>query len=126
MLNLDDEHAREVRRCPLLIELVGLFLLNAVVAGKVKALAVVGLEVGIGRRGAEAVEVVDEVIVKNDEREMRVGVFVEALGNENDGTDEHGAAPELCQHVALNADVADVLSVGRRLDRGNDFSECDS
>ena len=41
-------------RDPLLIELVGLFLLNAVVAGEVKALAVVGLQVGIGRRRCES------------------------------------------------------------------------
>ena len=64
-------------RGPLLVELVRLFLLDAVVAGEVKALAVVGLQVGIGRRGAEAVEIVDEVVVEDDQREMRVGMFVE-------------------------------------------------
>ena len=50
VLDLDDEHARKSGRDPLLIELVGLLLLNAVVTGQMKSFAVVGLEVRIGRR----------------------------------------------------------------------------
>ena len=53
VLDLDDEHAREAGRDPLLVELVGLLLLDAVVAGQVEALAVVGLQVRVGRGGAE-------------------------------------------------------------------------
>ena len=78
MLKFHDEDTREIGRCPLLIELVGFFLLNAVVSGEVEALAVVGLEIGIGRSGAESIKVVDKVIVKDDEGEACVGMFVEA------------------------------------------------
>ena len=73
VLELHDQHAREVRAGPLLVELVRLFLLDAVVAGDVEALAVVGLEIGIGRLGAEVVEVGDEVIVKDDQRVVGSG-----------------------------------------------------
>ncbi len=74
VIDLRDEEARKFRRNPLLIELVGFFLLNSVVAGNVEAFAVVGFQIRIGRSGAEAVEVVVEMIFENHQRKMRVGV----------------------------------------------------
>jgi tartrate dehydratase alpha subunit/fumarate hydratase class I-like protein len=53
-----------------------------------------------------------EVVVKDDQRKVRVGVLVEALGHQHDGAQEHGPAPELRQQRALYADVANVLGVG--------------
>ena len=72
VLDLDDDHAREVRPRPFLVELVGVLLLDAVVAGEVKALAVLGLQVRVGRRLAKAVEVGGKVAVEDDERITRV------------------------------------------------------
>ena len=123
MLNLEDEIAGEAGGDPLLVEVVGLLLLNAVVAGEVEALAVVGLEVGVRRGGAEVVEAVGEVAVKNHEREMGVGVVVKAIGDENDGGEKDGAAPELGEDVALNAQMADIFGVGGRGDGGDDLRE---
>ncbi len=66
MLQLDDEIAREIRRDPLLIELVSLFLLNTVVARDAETLAIVRLQVGIGRLGSKVVEVRNKVVVEPD------------------------------------------------------------
>ena len=49
VIDLRNEEARKFRRDPLLIELVGLFLLNFVVAGNVEAFAVIGFQIRIGR-----------------------------------------------------------------------------
>ncbi len=99
VLNLDDQHPRKARRNPLLIELVGLLLLDAVVAGQVEALAVVGLQIRVGRRGAEVAEIIHKMVVKDDQREARVGVLVEALGHQHDGAQEHRPAPEFGQQA---------------------------
>ena len=104
----------------MLIELVGLFLLNAVVACNVEALAVVRLQIGIGRLGAEAVEIGVEVVFDDDEREMNIGMLVEALGHQHVGAEIHGTSPEFGEQRALDFDVADVLGVLRRRD-GRDF-----
>ena len=58
VVDLRDQDAREVWRDPLLVELVRFFLLDAVVAGDVEAVTVVGLEIRVGGLGAEAIEVV--------------------------------------------------------------------
>jgi hypothetical protein len=60
MLDFHDEEARKSRGGPLLIKLVGLFLLNAVVAGDVEALAVVGFEICIRRLGSKPFEILRE------------------------------------------------------------------
>ena len=49
VLDLDDQNARKVGRGPVLVELVRLLLLDPVVASQVEALAVLGLQVRIGR-----------------------------------------------------------------------------
>ena len=67
----------------------------------------------------------DEVIVEDDEREVRVGVVVEAFGNKNDRTEEHRPSPEFGEHLALDANMADVFGVGWRRDGRDDFRECD-
>ena len=58
MGDLDHQEAGEIRRDPLLVEGVVFLLLDAVVAGQMEAFGIVGLEVGIGRRGAKAVNVI--------------------------------------------------------------------
>ena len=94
MIDLRDEQAGEFWGDPLLVKLVLLFLLDAVVAGDVEALAEVGLEIGIGRLGAEAFEVVIEVVFEDGEREARLGMLVEAFGDEDVGAEKHRTAPE--------------------------------
>ena len=69
MLELDDEEARGVGRDPLLVVVVGLLLLDAVVAGEVEAVGVVGLEVGVGRGFAEVIEAGGEVVVEDHQRD---------------------------------------------------------
>ncbi len=119
VIDLRDEQTREFRCDPLLVKLVLLFLLDAVVAGDVEAFAEVGLQIRIGRLGAEAFEVVIEVIFKNCEREVRAGMLVEAFGDEDVGAEKHWAAPEFCEELALDAHVADVFGVFGRGDGGN-------
>ncbi len=63
VVDLGDQDAREVRARPLLVELVGLLLLDAVVSRQVEALAVVGREVRVRRLRPEAAEVRVEVIL---------------------------------------------------------------
>ena len=121
VLELDDEDAGEVGRGPLLVLVVGLLLLDAVVAGEVEALGVVGLEVGVGRGRAEVGDIGDEVIVEYGVGVVGGRVLVKALRDEDDGGDEHGAAPEFGEERGLDADVADVFGVGLRGDGGDDF-----
>ena len=79
VLDLHDEEARKARRGPLLEEVIGLRLLDAVVAGQVEAPLVVGLEVRIGRGGAEVGDIVRVVPVEDHQRVARLGVLVEVL-----------------------------------------------
>ena len=120
MVDLRDQNAREVWSDPLLVELVLLLLLDAIIAGDVEAVAEVGLEIRVGGLGAEALEVVVEVIFENGQREMRVGMRVEAFGDENVGAEIHSAAPEFGEQLALDAHVPDVFGVFGRID-GRDF-----
>ena len=64
MLNLDDDHAREVWPGPLLVKLVRALLHDFVIALKLEPLAVFRFQIWIGRRLAEAAEVGREVAVK--------------------------------------------------------------
>ena len=116
-------NAREVRACPVLEELVGVLLLGPVVAGPVEAVAVHGLQVRVGRRLAEAVEVVREMPVVDDERIPRLRVRVPALRQQHVRAEEHRPPPELRQEVALDADVLHVLRVRRIGDRRDDLVE---
>ena len=111
VLDLDDQHARKVRPGPLLVEVVGRLLLDAVVALELEALAVLALQVGVRRRLPPVAEIAREVAVVDDERVARVRVRVEALGQEDVRAEEHVAAPELRQQLAPDAHVLDVLRV---------------
>ena len=66
-----------------------------------------------------------EVIFENGQRKMRIGMGVEAFGDENVGTEIHGAAPEFCQQLALDAHVPDVLGIFGRIDRSDFLIEGD-
>ena len=125
VLDLDDQEAREVVGDPALVEVVRFFLLDPVVAAEVEALGVVGLEVRVRRLGAKASEVRGEVPVEDAQGVARLGVFVEALGQEHVGAEEHRPPPELAQQIALDADVLDELGVLRRLDGGDLLVERD-
>src|ERR1017187_848146 len=125
VLDLDDEHARESGRCPLLIKLVGFLLLDPVIAGKMESFAIVGLQVRVGWRGAEVAEIGYEMIVKDNQRKMRIGMLIESFGHKHNRTDEHGPPPELCQHLALNPDMPDILGICRYGDGGNHFCQRD-
>ena len=108
--------SRSCRRCSLL-------LLDAVVAGEVEAFGVVGLEVGVGRRGAELGEGIVEVVFKEHEWEARAGMLVKACGDEHGGGEENGTAPELCQECGLDAGAADELAIGDGRDGWDDLGE---
>src|SRR5215472_365301 len=120
VLDLDYQKPRKIRRDPLLVRLVRLFLLDSVVAGNVEALVVVGLESGVGRRGPEAVEVYWKMAVKDGERVPRLGVRVEALRHEHVRAEIHRAPPKTSQQLRLNAHVADILRIFQRRN-GRDF-----
>ena len=119
MLDLDDDRAREAGRRPVLVELVGLLLLDPVVALELEALAVLRLQVRVRRHLAEAADRLGEVAVEDDERVARVGVLVEAERQEDVRAEEDVAPPELRQALAADALVLDVLRRGR-LGNGRD------
>ena len=125
MIDVRDQDARKAGRDPLLIELVSLLLLNAVVAGDVEALAVVRLQVGIGRLGAKAGEVGVEVIFIDDDRKMNVGMRIKSLGHQHVGAEVHGTSPEFGEQRALNLQVPDVFRVLRRRNRRDFLIEHD-
>src|SRR5271168_4390946 len=99
MIDLHDEDARKIGSGPLLIKLVRLFLLDAIVSGKVKALAVIRLEIWIGRLGAETMKIIVEMIFKNRQRKMCVGMRIKTFGHEHVGAQIHRAAPEFRQQL---------------------------
>ena len=123
VLDLDDQEPREARAGPVLVELVGVLLFGPVVARPVEAVAVHGLQVRVGGRLAEAVEVVRKVPVVDDERIPRLRVRVPAFRQQHVRAEEHGPAPELRQEIALDADVLDVLRVRRIGNRRNHLVE---
>src|SRR5208337_2964352 len=74
MIDFRNQDAWEPRRNPLLIELVGFLLLDAVVTGNVESLAVIGLQVGIGWLGSKALKIRVEVVLGDDQRIRNMGV----------------------------------------------------
>src|SRR6185436_18801390 len=111
VVDVRDDNAGKARGNPLLIELVSLFLLNAVVSGYVEAFAVVRLQVGIGRFGAKAGEVGVKVIFVDDDRKMNVGMRIKSLRHQHVGAQVHGTSPEFGEQCALNLEVPDVFRV---------------
>src|SRR5208337_1808271 len=99
------------RRNPLLIELVGFFLLDAVVTGNVESLAVIGLQVGIGWLGSKALKIRVEVVLGDDQRIRNMGVGIKAFRHEHVGAEIHRASPKLAKELALNLEVPDVFGV---------------
>ena len=95
MLDFHHQIPGKLRRYPLLVELVGFFLLDAVVSRNVKALAVVQLEVGIGRFGAKVVYAVDKMIVKQHQGIAHFRVLIESLRHQHDRREIHGPSPEI-------------------------------
>ena len=120
VLDLNHEHARKVRSRPFPVEVVRGLLLGAVVAVDLKALAVLALQVGVGRRLAPVAEVGREVAVVDDERVPCVGVRVEAFRQEDVRAEVHVSSPELRQPLAPDAHVLHVLGIRRCGQRRND------
>src|SRR6266545_765884 len=117
MLNFDNDEAREVGADPVLVKLIGVFLLNFVIARDFKALDVIGLQVRVGRRFAESAECVREMAVKHHQRVTSFWMLVETVWQQDAGPEVHRASPEFCQLLALNLYMLDVLGVFRRLNR---------
>src|SRR5262245_56652120 len=117
MLDFDNDEAREVGADPVLIKLIGVLLLNVVIARDFKALDVIGLQVRIGRRFAESAEGVREMPMKHHQWVTSFGMLVETVWQQDAGPEVHRASPEFRQLLALNLYVLDVLGVFRRLNR---------
>ena len=79
---------------------------------EVEPLAVVGLEVRVGRLLAESAEGLGEVAVEDHQRVSGLGVLVEPLGEQDVGAQVHRPAPELREPLALELLVLDVLGRG--------------
>ena len=110
--DLDDEEARETWRDPLLVEVVGLLLLDAVVGREVEAVGVLGCEVWVGRLSPKVRDIVRKVAMEDHQRVVGLGVLVEVLRHQHVGGEVDVPAPELRQAFAADADVADKLAVG--------------
>ena len=74
VLYLDRDHAGEARARPVLVELVGALLLDAVVAVELETVAVLALQVGVGRRLPPPSDRVGEVAVEDREGITRLRV----------------------------------------------------
>src|SRR5262245_30868755 len=117
MLDFDSNEAREVGADPVLVELVGVLLLNFVISRDFEALDVIGLQVRIWRRFAESAEGLREMAMKHHQRVTGFGMLVEAVWQQHAGPQVHRASPEFRQLLALNLYVLDVSGVLGRLDR---------
>src|SRR5262249_31786125 len=117
MLNFDNDESREVGADPVLVKLIGVFLLNFVIARDFEAFDVIGLQVRIGRRFAESAEGLREMAVKHHQRVTSFGMLVETVWQQDTGPKVHRTSPEFRQLLALNLYVFDVLGVFRRLYR---------
>ena len=84
VLDEEKQHARELAGGPILIELIAGLLAFELEAG----------EAGLGRSGAEAAEIFGEMALIDEERIVRVGMRGPAFGNDDDGAEVHGVAPE--------------------------------
>jgi len=123
VLDLDQQHARETLAGPGLEELPLELLLDAVVTRELEALAVVGLERGIGRRLAPARRRRRKVAVVDHERIARARMVVEALRQGDEGAEVRVATPELRETLAADADVFDPRRVLELRQRRDDLAQ---
>src|SRR5262249_38235264 len=117
MLNFDNDEAREVWADPVLVKLIGILLLDFVIARDFETVVVIGLQVRIGRRFAESAEGLREMAVKHHQRVTSLGMLVETVWHQDAGAEVYRAPPEFRQLLALNLYVLDVSGVLGRLDR---------
>src|SRR4029453_10525662 len=97
----------------ILVELMRKLLLDAVVAVQVEAVAIFALQIGIGRLLAKAIERGREMPMKDGERIPGLWMRGKSLREQHVRAEKHRPPPELRQAFALNADVLDVLRLGR-------------
>ena len=119
MLNFDNKNPRESRRCPLLELVICLLLLNLVVPRKMKALRVLGLQIRIRRRRPKVFKAAHKVVMKDRQRIVHGGVFVEALRHQYHRRNKHRATPELRQQITLDAQMPHVLRIRLWRNRAN-------
>ena len=119
MLNLDDQEPRELGVIPSLIEVIGLLLLDQVVALNTEALGILGFESLIRRRGPEPPEVRRKVPVEHHQGIFCLGMLVKILRQEHVCTEVHVTPPECRQFFRLDPDVFDPFRVFGLLDLGD-------
>jgi hypothetical protein len=115
VLDEEEQHARELAGGPVLIELVA----------RLRDLESEARQARVGRRGAEAVEVVGEMALIDQQRIVGIGMRRPAFGKDNDGAEVHRMAPKFGEDLALHFDVLDPFRVFGRFDGRNDFGEMD-
>ena len=116
MVDLHDQHAGEVIRRPLLVEVISFLLLDAVIAWLVEALAIDTLQVFVRRAGAKAAKVCREVAVEDHQRILGLRVVIKAFGDKYVAANEHIRAPEFRQLFTAHLEVADIFCVFRLFD----------
>ncbi len=119
VVDLHDQQSRLVRLNPVLVVLVALLLHDAVVALQVKPLGVIRLQIRIRRRLAEVEKLWLEVVLKHNQRIVRVRMLVEPLRHHHHRAQVNRRSPEIAQQLRLNPQVPDVLRIRIRLDRRN-------
>src|SRR5262245_54054705 len=100
MLDLHEEDSREAGGDPVLLGLPRKFLLDAVVAFELEALAVFRLEARVRRRFAKPVGRARKMTVSDHERIVRRGMGIVSPGQAHPRGEVHVAAPELREALA--------------------------
>lgn len=94
VLDFDDDRAREIRSGPLAMELIGVFLLGAVVAFPVEASGEVRGEIRIRLCFAPVADVGGEVPVVDEQRIAGVRMRVPAFRQQHVRAEVHRPSPE--------------------------------
>ena len=95
MLNLDDDHSRNARAGPFLVESMGVLLLDSVISVQLEPLTIVRLQARIRRRFAKPTERAGKVAVVHDQGVARLRMLIETLGKQDASAQVHRSAPEL-------------------------------